>query len=222
MAADRAMVLKRGRVEAVRATGLQSLDLPDRPGDLPQDSPGSIPLHSAATFGERVVVKLVRRVRTEPNHERTLIEFLNADGQFTRVPTLAGSLEYRDADGGSSTVALIESFVRHQTNAWRQARAELERFSEATVTLGNVPATPLNLPSLWTAEIPEFAGETVGAYLRTAAKIGQRLGELHTVLRSSAAAAALGSAEMTAADVDTAADRTSAAWERARERARVA
>jgi maltose alpha-D-glucosyltransferase/alpha-amylase len=198
----------------VPSAALAGLNLPRRIEDLGTAPFDNDRFPSSACYGERVRVKIVRRLWPGASPECGLSEALNTHG-FTRTPTYLGAVEYVDADGAPATVAVLNTFVPHQADGWNHAIGELERYFDLTETLGPAPLAPASLPALWAAGPVSTAQDTVGSYLQTASVLGLRAAELHRAL----AALPASEADRATADAqaaDTLADRAAAAWERAR------
>ncbi len=96
--------------------------------------------NTSLVFGERVVLKVYRRVGAGPNPELELVRFLSERG-FPHIPALAGWYEYngRLID---ATLGLAQEFVTGATDGWDLALTDLrerpERFVERARTLGEV------------------------------------------------------------------------------------
>jgi maltose alpha-D-glucosyltransferase/alpha-amylase len=83
--------------------------------------------------------------------------------------------------------------VEHQTDAWQHALDVVRRYFERALGWDVDGARLGQIPSLWSAPIPEKARATVGGYLETAAMLGRRTADLHRVLAGSEAQEHLGS-----------------------------
>ncbi|HEV2769931.1 MAG TPA: hypothetical protein VGV40_07085 [Solirubrobacteraceae bacterium] len=96
--------------------------------------------NTSLVFGERVVLKVYRRVGAGPNPELELVRFLSERG-FPHIPALAGWYEYngRLID---ATLGIAQEFVGGATDGWDLALADLrerpERFMDRARTLGGV------------------------------------------------------------------------------------
>ena len=145
---------------------------------------------------------------THPEVE--LDHFLSEEAQYTRVPRLAGFLEYEPArtllsdatpaGEATSTVAVLSGFMPHQMDAWRQALGELQRYLEAATAWGPAEAVlPADL-DLWSTVPPDRARATIGPYLESAAAIGRRTAEMHVLLGSAAARDRFGAATLDEAE----------------------
>jgi len=208
--------LRSGRLLSQRFEGFAALGLPDRMEAVAQAPPDAERFHSYASFGEKVVLKVVRRVWPGPNPELEIERFLTTETAFSRVPRPAGVLEYRDAAGTSATIAHINGFLPRQTNAWRHAVGELERFVDLALALDPPVGQPGTLHDLWATGVPTNVSQAMGAYAQVAGRLGHRVAELHAALEGPEAARRFGTAELSSTDVDNLTERVGAGWERAR------
>ncbi|HEX6210766.1 MAG TPA: maltose alpha-D-glucosyltransferase [Methylomirabilota bacterium] len=139
-------------------------------------------------FGDRLILKLIRRTDPGPNPELELSYHLTERAQFDRAPRLAGALEYESADGTRTTIAVMHGLVRHQATGWEQALDELERFFErvAPERDGPPPAAPVDdrSPLVGSVQVPvnPAAIERIGWYVEAVIRLGQRTAELHLAL----------------------------------------
>ena len=146
----------------------------------------------ATRLGERFWLKMFRRVQAGAHPEVELDHFLSEEAKYTRVPRLAGFLEYEPArtllsdatpaGEATSTVAVLSGFMPHQMDAWRQALGELQRYLEAATAWGPAEAVLPENFDLWSTAPPERARATIGPYLESAAAIGRRTAEMHVLL----------------------------------------
>jgi maltose alpha-D-glucosyltransferase/alpha-amylase len=172
-----------------RARGDAVAPLPAAPSTAEQSN-------SSVRFGDRLILKVIRRLWPGANPELQLGRFLTEQAGFTRAPALAGGLTYRDRAGGESTLAVLHELVPHQRDGWRHALADLGLYFDRAVTW-DVEQSQLPEPfDTWTVTIPELARSTVGGYLELAAKLGQRTAELHLAFSSPEADRELGTAAL--------------------------
>jgi maltose alpha-D-glucosyltransferase/alpha-amylase len=214
--AGRDIGLRRGRVRGSERPGFDTLGLPRRVDDLPAAPFDFERFHSSIGLGERVVLKVLRRLWPDPNPERVVREALHTEAHFTGVPTVAGMIQYEEAGGSSSTIALLDAFIEHQTDGWRHALADLRRFIDDAGTFGEAPVVPHDLARLWTLPTPERAAQTVGTYLGVAATLGARTAELHGALADERALERLGAARIDEQAIATWLADTRACWQRTR------
>jgi maltose alpha-D-glucosyltransferase/alpha-amylase len=137
-------------------------------------------------FGDRLVLKLFRKLEAGTNPDLEVSRFLAAQG-FAGTPPLAGWLELRRGPRGAEplTVALLQAFVPNEGDAWSYSRDAFGRYFERVTTRAErtPPADEARDPlALAGAEIPPEVSEVVGLYVGTAALLGERTAELHLAL----------------------------------------
>ncbi len=151
--------------------------------------------NSSVLFGERFILKTIRRLWAGRNPELELGRFLTETAHFPRTPALAGAIEYRRRDAEPDTLVLIHEAAEHQMDGWRHALNAIERFLDHAPSSSVKPDLPPDLDP-WSHELPESARATVGGYLNSAATLGRRTAELHLALASEAATAEFGAGSM--------------------------
>ncbi len=83
--------------------------------------------NTSVVVDERVVIKGYRRVHAGPQPELEVARFLDAVG-YRNTPPLYGYVEYRDALGETTAIAILQQFVESQGDGWAATLAYLERF----------------------------------------------------------------------------------------------
>ncbi|MCC6124803.1 MAG: maltose alpha-D-glucosyltransferase [Pirellulales bacterium] len=148
--------------------------------------------NSSVVYGDRLLLKLFRRIEEGVNPELELGTFLAETASFPHVAPIAGALDYRDANGACSTVAVLLGFIRSEIDAWSYTQDAVDRFFERVLTkAGELPPEVAALPGdglvrLADREAPPLALDLCNAYLESAALLGRRTAELHLALASSA------------------------------------
>jgi maltose alpha-D-glucosyltransferase/alpha-amylase len=133
---------------------------------------------------DRLVLKGYRALAEGTHPELELSRFLTETAKFPHVPQLAGTLEYEDAQGQRSALAILECYSANQGNARGYTLDYLERFLDAT------RASPEQLPD---------ARHT--AYMGLMKTLGQRTAEFHRALALPDEAGAFGSEPISAVDI---------------------
>jgi maltose alpha-D-glucosyltransferase/alpha-amylase len=152
------------------------------PVGLPPRLVGVEQSNSSLIFGDRLILKLCRKLVDGVSPELELGRFLA--GRFPHTPALLGSLEYRQNEGEPVTLAILQRFVPNRGDAWAYTLGELRRFY-GRVRAGRArppssPGGPLALAG--TTPAPPVRA-LVGPRLLDAARLlGQRTGELHLAL----------------------------------------
>ena len=144
--------------------------------------------NSSIVYGDRLVLKLFRRVEEGTNPDLEIGAFLTGPGAFPHVPPVAGGLEYRPRNGRPMTLAILQGFVRNEGDAWQYTLDSLGRYFERAVCRSaELAAAPLPSPALLDLTergIPRLAHELIGSYLEAARLLGQRTAEMHLALAS--------------------------------------
>lgn len=128
--------------------------------------------NSSVIFGERLILKALRRLAGGVNPEIEVLRFLAEATNFDRAPALVGWAEYRPAKGDPAPVGVLQRFVPNDGDGWsfvlraadaaatdgRAARALVARIGELGRTLAD-----LHLALLTPTGDPAFAAEPIGA-----------------------------------------------------------
>jgi len=121
--------------------------------------------NSALIVDECVFVKLYRRVREGPRKEVELARHLAAHG-FAHTPACLATVA-RERDGSTSTLVVVQPFVRNQGDGWTWTQDYLGRavYDALDPNDGDVRLR-----------------EAIAGYAAFAALVGRRLGEFHRAL----------------------------------------
>jgi maltose alpha-D-glucosyltransferase / alpha-amylase len=176
---------RRGELCGQPTPAFRALRGPD-PGRLAAVPSRAEQSNSSVVFGDRLILKVYRRLEPGINPDLELGRFLTGRGS-TLVPPLAGSIEYVGRDG-SSTAAIVQGFVAEGSDAWEFTLAELSEFLERAQAAGVPPAADAaGSAALLTRsrdEPPDAVRATIGPFLGTAELLGTRTAELHGLLAS--------------------------------------
>ncbi len=141
--------------------------------------------NNSVVFGERLILKVFRRLEEGENPELEVGRFLTEKTTFSQIAPLAGSLEYRRDHGEPVTLAVLQGYVPNQGDAWQYTLNTLAHFFQGIkLAGGDAPAVPRGLHQAGAGELPEIATTSIGAYLESARLLGRRTAELHTALSS--------------------------------------
>ena len=166
----------RGEIRGVPAGGFGEGWPAGPPADLDVRLVGGEQSNTSVVLGERFMLKHFRKLAEGVNPETEIARFLTERTAFASTPRLAGHLEYRDARGGVTSLAVVQTLVPDAVDGWRWT---LDRLRE-----------------------PDGPAATVEALRR----LGTRTGELHQALASHARDPAFAPERITATDVATWAD----------------
>jgi maltose alpha-D-glucosyltransferase / alpha-amylase len=157
--------------------------------------------NTSLVYGRDVVVKLYRRLEEGTSLDVELGEFLGEQG-FANTPAVLGSLDYRHEPGATSrTLAVAQEFVTNEGDAWELTLDAVGEFYERAAATAEAPApTDASVRALlrMAADGPsQHARTLVGPYLEEARLLGERTGEMHTVLASDRSNASFAPEEFT-------------------------
>ncbi len=180
------------RTEAFARLADGSLD------ELPHSVRGGEQSNTSATYDERLIAKLFRRVTPGINPDFEIGRLLTEREPLPFVPQVAGALDYRADSGQQITIAVLHEFIANCVDAWTYTLDELGRYFERVQSLQasslsdqlteteaethTLNAEPSRLVELAGVEPPPLAQETIGGYLYWAELLGRRTGELHVAL----------------------------------------
>ena len=142
--------------------------------------------NTSIVYGYRFILKLYRKLEEGINPDVEIGRFLTENTSFANIAQMAGSLDYRRGRRRNLSLALLQSFVSNEGDAWQYTLDTLDRYFEVveshpTVQAPPVPRKPLlSLPE----ELPSLAKDTIGTYIASAQLLGQRTAELHIALAS--------------------------------------
>jgi maltose alpha-D-glucosyltransferase/alpha-amylase len=142
--------------------------------------------NNSVVFGERLILKVFRRVEEGVNPELELGRFLTEHTEFTQIAPLAGSLEYRPDRGEPISVSVLQGYVPNQGDAWKYTQSTLATYFKTAEMRpdGAPPLLPRSMLFTSAGELPELASQAIGAYLDSARLLGKRTAELHLALAS--------------------------------------
>jgi maltose alpha-D-glucosyltransferase/alpha-amylase len=141
--------------------------------------------NTSITYGERLILKLFRRIQPGMNPDFEVGRQLTEKIGFTRVPAVTGALEYERPAEPPTTIGMMQQLVESQADGWTHATDELRRFYEHVENraVPNVPL-PASYVELAGIKIPTRIRDAIGPYLETAATLGRRTAEMHLALAS--------------------------------------
>jgi maltose alpha-D-glucosyltransferase/alpha-amylase len=155
--------------------------------------------NTSIRYGDRLVLKLFRKLEPGINPDLEIGRFLTRSTDFRHAPPVAGGLELRDGGRGRepATLAVLQGFVANEGDAWSFTLDALGRYFERARTgwgRGDFGRAPV--PDRPLLELVEVAGgehppaelyERIGTYLPAVRLLGERTAELHVALASAPA-----------------------------------
>jgi maltose alpha-D-glucosyltransferase / alpha-amylase len=143
--------------------------------------------NTSIAFGDRLMLKLIRRLEAGRNPDLELGRFLTERAGFANSAPVAGAISARGLGREPGTVAIVHGFVPNEGDAWSYALDALgDYFEHALARAPQEPAPEPPSPLAWLPPEPppDDAREAVGPLLVNAELLGQRVAELHAALAS--------------------------------------
>ncbi len=144
--------------------------------------------NTAIVYGERLFLKLFRRLEPGINSDLEIGRFLNEETSFRNTPRVAGAIEYSTNSGSEpATVAVLQNYTPNSGDAWRYTLDVINRFFERVVS------DPAAIERITKAASPDplaekpssdVAQELIGGYLADAELLGRRTAQMHLALAS--------------------------------------
>jgi len=176
----------RGEVRASSTSALPALWQPSE-GVLEPSLIRAEQSNSSVTYGQRLMLKIVRRVEEGVNPDLEIGLFLTEQSSFRHVPPVAGHVEYLSREGTRTVLGILQGFVANQGDAWQFTLKALEEYYETAqrgrpLEASDIPQTSILFLS--SQPVPSAAAKRIGPYLNAAALLGRRTAELHVALSS--------------------------------------
>ncbi len=174
-----------GRLESTPTRELRRM----REG-IDADTPG-VPIsveqsNTSVIIGNRVIVKVIRRVEEGLNPDVEVSGFLTETARFPHAPKLGGSIEYRaEGDDPPATIAVAQEYVANEGDGWSYVLDALSRVLEEVITHpapDELRITTSPDPLAMADVIPPREHPLVGPHLHWAEVLGRRTAELHLSL----------------------------------------
>ena len=84
--------------------------------------------NSAVIFGDRLILKVFRRLEPGINPDFEIGQFLSEKTKFDRIPKTAGALLYEEAGSEPLMLGILQGLVANQGSGWDHALRELKGF----------------------------------------------------------------------------------------------
>jgi maltose alpha-D-glucosyltransferase/alpha-amylase len=139
--------------------------------------------NSTVPFGDRWIIKVFRQAEPGENAELEIGRYLTTRPEV-RVPPVLGSVAYQREGEEAAAVAVVHQLVANQGTAWDLFSGELDKLFETTLAASVAPpeTTGRHILELVAVPAPAVLAERAGHYLRHAALLGRRTGEVHVAL----------------------------------------
>ena len=123
--------------------------------------------NSSVIVGDQVALKIYRKLAAGPHPELEIARYLTHEAGYENTPALLGSLEFVDESGEPSLLAIAQQYLFNQGDGWRFMTEYLDRELERRVMTGDGEH----------ADEDHAFGHDEN--LALAARLGQRIAELH-------------------------------------------
>jgi maltose alpha-D-glucosyltransferase/alpha-amylase len=139
--------------------------------------------NSSVVYGDRMIMKVFRRVHEGVNPDLEVGRFLTERTSFNRMPPVLGALEYRRIRREPMTLSILHRFVVNEGDAWRYTLDKLEQYFERVLAQAD-GKRPTAMPAehlfdLIDLQVPTEAEEQIGVYAESARTIGSITADLH-------------------------------------------
>ncbi|HEU5116241.1 MAG TPA: putative maltokinase [Isosphaeraceae bacterium] len=141
--------------------------------------------NSAVIFGDRLILKLFRRLEPGLNPDFEIGRYLTEQTAFDRIPQTAGAIELVEPGQQPTTLAILQGLVPNQGTGWEHALNQLnDYYARARSAADPAPEDDRAPLVLANEPIPASATSTLGPAIRDAETLGRRTAELHLALGS--------------------------------------
>jgi maltose alpha-D-glucosyltransferase/alpha-amylase len=150
---------------------------------LPAQRSSAEQSNTSVRFGERIIMKLFRRLGAGPNPDCELTQYLSEERGNTHVPTFVGTFEYAPREGESTALGILQSLIDNQGDGWSWMLEELGRYYESCATRAFPPSLRSQLDRPLLTWLDDGAGgetvDLVGLSYKAAAMLSRRTAEMH-------------------------------------------
>jgi maltose alpha-D-glucosyltransferase / alpha-amylase len=143
--------------------------------------------NTAIIYNDQFFFKFYRKIENEINPDLEIIRFLSEGTSFRNAPKYAGSIEYRDGDGKTMVLGLLQEKVENQGDSWVMTIDSVGRFYERIIAKAKKEKLPklINRDAIKFEEAPELIQEFIGkGFYERVVRLGQRTAEMHLALAS--------------------------------------
>jgi maltose alpha-D-glucosyltransferase/alpha-amylase len=146
--------------------------------------------NTAIIYGQRLFLKLFRRMESGINTDAEVTRFLNEETSFRNTPRLAGTIEYREENKSAVTSAILQGYLPNSGDAWAYTLDAIGRYYDTLLSdPGAAERIAKAVPggsimALSHKPLPDIARELIGSYIADAELLGLRTAQLHLALAS--------------------------------------
>ncbi|HEY0555021.1 MAG TPA: maltose alpha-D-glucosyltransferase, partial [Thermoanaerobaculia bacterium] len=149
--------------------------------------PAPLPGGAAVRYGDRLALKLFRKVEAGINPDLEIGRFLTERTDFRHTPRVAGWLELRRRGSEPVTLGVLRELVANEGNAWSYTLDALGRYFDRVLTgwrREDAPVPEAPLIDLAEREMSADDFERIGTYVPMARLLAERTAERHIALAS--------------------------------------
>jgi maltose alpha-D-glucosyltransferase/alpha-amylase len=145
--------------------------------------------NTSIVLGEKLIMKLFRRLESGVNPDFEIGRFLTEHG-FFNTPPVAGAIEMAspNKDEEPRTLGILQGFVPNRGDAWKYTLesldATLKNALSDTEQLRDLRVPDRSVFELAKEQPPAPLTQLAGDYLRSVRLLGQRTAEMHVILDS--------------------------------------
>ena len=153
-------------------------------GKLPSWIIASEQSNTSIVYGEKFILKLIRRLQWGLNPDLELSLYFTETKRFRNTPRVAGYLHIVPARGEPVVLGILQEYLTSEGIAWDHAIDSLHiYFERAQGRTDEVAALAAQCPSVFRCSFEQAEAESlVGGYLEWARLLGQRTAEMHLAL----------------------------------------
>jgi maltose alpha-D-glucosyltransferase/alpha-amylase len=133
---------RHGWMRGMPASGLET-QLKERAAALRVHRSSAEQSNTSIIYEDRFILKLFRGVQAGPNPDCEIGRFLTEKAHFAPAPPFAGSIEYQSNNVDSATLAMLQSFIANEGDAWKWTLEQVGHFYETCATLPSGEAKDL-------------------------------------------------------------------------------
>jgi maltose alpha-D-glucosyltransferase / alpha-amylase len=175
-----------------RASEGAAADLPSRVLKVEQSN-------SSIIFGDRVFLKLYRKLEDGINPDVEITRFLTEEQGFVHIAPFAGAIEILRPGREPQVLALALGLVPNEGDAWAFALGEVACYYDRVRTSGADPAD-FSAPPLLEPTQRSGLSDFIGDFGLRARQLGMRTGEMHLALAANDSMPAFAPEAFTAVD----------------------
>ena len=143
--------------------------------------------NSSIVYGQRLILKIFRRVEVGINPDLEIGLFLTDHTLFRNIATVTGHLEYVSRQGTRTSLGILQAYVANQGDAWEFTLKAVTQYYERARQSGALAGSEIpreSILALAAQPVPALVRQRIGPYLESAALLGRRTAELHLALSS--------------------------------------